>query len=104
METQDGRLFTTDKLVITAGARASEICKVKELKIRPSREVIFLFDTLSDATVNLNQLTCRGVILAQEIGSYMEEFPRLEKDYLPGVNGFKALDGDAGVFNSFFLT
>ena len=37
VKTQDGRLFTADKLVITAGARASEICKVKELKIRPSR-------------------------------------------------------------------
>ena len=37
----------------------------------------------------MNQLPCWGVRLAKE-KAFLYGFPRLEKDYLPGVNGFKA--------------
>ena len=37
VKTTDGRLFTGDKLVITVGARAEEICKISQIKLKPSR-------------------------------------------------------------------
>jgi N-methyl-L-tryptophan oxidase len=51
--------------------------------------VLFWFDAPKEAPVDFGKLPVWGIRLAKE-NAFLYGFPRLEKDYAPGANGFKA--------------